>query len=162
MKTLILYYTRTGNTRRISEILAPRLSAECEPLLDEQDYSGPLGYLAGGRDALRNKVATLKPLRVALSTYDCILIGQPVWAAQPVPAVRALLHNPAPFAGKSIALFVTYDGMGDQSCLNRTAELLPEARIVARKSFLRVGKQIRENENLAHAWSEELTAVFAP
>jgi flavodoxin len=156
MNTLVLYYTRTGNTRRISEMVACTLSADCEPLLDERDYSGALGYIAGGRDALRKKVASLRPLRASLSTYDFILIGQPVWAAQPVPAVRALLHNPLPFANKAIALFVTYDGAGDQMCLARTAELLPQSRIIAQKSFLRVGKKSVKNEALARAWAEEL------
>jgi flavodoxin len=156
MKTLVLYYTRTGNTRRIADVIAHTLAGTCEPLLDERDYSGAMGFLAGGRDALRKKIATLKPLRASLSDFDLILIGQPVWAAQPVPAVRALLQDSALWANKSLALFVTYDGTGDHPCLNRTADLISNARIIARKSFLRVGKKPLENESFARAWAEEL------
>lgn len=161
MKTLVLYYTRTGRTQYLAQAMAEVLAADCEPLNDTQDYSGLWGFLSGGRDALRGKVATLKPVQAVMARYDLIVIGQPVWAAQPVPAVRALLDTTDAFAHKPVALFVTYDGSGDQACLDRTAALLPRARIIARKSFLRVGRHPAENESRARAWAHELPALIS-
>ncbi len=54
MKTLVVYYSRTGNTKLIGDELAAVLGADVEELKDRDDRSGRMGYIRAGRDALRN------------------------------------------------------------------------------------------------------------
>ena len=51
MKALVVYYSRTGNTRAVAERIAQELGAEIEEVLDKKKRSGALGFLLGGKDA---------------------------------------------------------------------------------------------------------------
>lgn len=158
MKTLILYYSRTGNTEFIAKTMAAVLHADCEALIDAQSYSGIIGFMRGGHDAIKERKADLKPLTRNPPDYDLIIIGQPVWAARPVPTVNALVQQQDLFRGKNVALFATYDGSWAEECLDRTAAKLQTASIVSRMSFLKVGKNRAENEQRAREWAVALSA----
>ena len=118
MKILVLYYSRSGNTKAVAEALAAALGGASEALEDNADYTGAAGYLRAGRDALVGRTAVINPLRHKPADYDVVLLGQPVWGARPVPAVNCFLAA-QPLTGKKVALFVTYDGGGAKGCLER-------------------------------------------
>ena len=158
MKALVLYFTRTGNTKLIAEAVAETLRADVEAFDDGTDYSGVLGFLKGGKDAFTGRTTDLSPLRHSPDDYDLVVIGQPVWAARPVPAVNALAAR-HPMNGRPLALFVTYDGMGDLGCLERTAQLFAQARVGARISFLQVGRDRADSVRRAKEWARELAGA---
>jgi flavodoxin len=155
MKALVLYYSRTGNTKRIAEAVAETLKADLEPLVDPSSYDGAVGFVKGGRDAMTGRVAEIAPLKHDPAQYDLVVIGQPVWAARPVPAVNGLAraHD---LKGRKLALFVTFDGAGDKGCLERTAALFPDVTGAARISFLKVGKNRDAAAARAAAWATQL------
>ena len=49
MKTLIVYYTRTGTTKKFAESLAQELSADLEELKEDGNYAGAIGWLRAGK-----------------------------------------------------------------------------------------------------------------
>ena len=50
--------------------------------------------------------------------YDFILLGSPVWAGSPAPALNTFLEKVSPLSGKSVCLFVTYgSGLGKDRAL---------------------------------------------
>ncbi len=61
MKSLVVYYTRTGNTRFVAQTIAAEIGADVEEVVDLKKRSGVLGYLSGGSDARRGKETEIAP-----------------------------------------------------------------------------------------------------
>jgi flavodoxin len=154
-RSIVYYYSRTGNTKRIAEAVAQTLGADLEALRDTFDYSGVTGFFRGGRDAFRRREHEPTPLAHDPAPYDLVVIGQPVWAGRPVPVVNGFLKRRS-LAGKRVALFVTFDGAGDVKCLDGTQALLTGARSVSRTSFREVGKHPEQRTDDARRWAASL------
>ena len=129
MKALVVYYSRTGNTKRVAEMIAGALKADLEELVDKRGREGFLGYLRSGRDAIRDKTTELKSLQHQPGDYDLIFGGTPVWASRPAPAVRAFLES-QDLSGKKAALFCTMASRGEETTLSTMRSLLPQAELV--------------------------------
>lgn len=136
---LVLYYTRTGNTKLVAEEIAKQEKADIEEIKEGKDRKGVIGYVAAGRDAMQKKASEIKPLESDLSKYDTIYIGQPVWAWNAVPAVRGLLKK-YDFKGKRVALFCTMNSSGDDGCFKETRKLLLGAKMLGDKAFVKPKK----------------------
>lgn len=126
MKSIILYYSYTGNTKKIAEILAAHLRQKSEvdivelKSLDESDK-----FLSQAFRALRHKKAKIQSVNFNLSNYDLICLGTPVWAFAPSPAMNTYLDECFGLEGKEVILFTTYgSGTGNQRCLNYMQEIL--------------------------------------
>lgn len=128
MKTLILFYSRTGTTRKVAEKLAPTIGADIEEIFDTVDRSGVMGYLSAGRDASRKKLTTLKPLSHDLSDYDLIIVGTPIWAWTMSSPIMTLLTEQKGNI-KQAAFFCTRGGKGDQKVFVDMAALLDKQPI---------------------------------
>lgn len=117
MKTLVVYYSRSGHTRQVAELLAQKLSADLQELIDRSSRKGPIGWLKSGRDAIKEKETELAPLDHQPRDYDLIVVGTPVWAAHPAPAVRTFLkaHD---LGGKRVAFFCTMSARGGEETLD--------------------------------------------
>ncbi|HBP51341.1 TPA: flavodoxin, partial [Candidatus Shapirobacteria bacterium] len=53
MKTLVVFYSRTGNTRRMGELIAQKLHADIDEIIDQKSRSGIIGWILSGRDAMK-------------------------------------------------------------------------------------------------------------
>lgn len=92
MKPLIVYYSRTGNTEMVAEVLAEALPCPVEKLRDDVKRSGLLGWLRSGKQAMRGETTELKPLQHDLSDFDLVAVGTPVWAGTMSTPVRSFLE----------------------------------------------------------------------
>ncbi|MFC2162564.1 flavodoxin family protein [Candidatus Altiarchaeota archaeon] len=135
MKTLVVYYSRSGNTRLAAQEIITLLKADVEELRDEDERKGIIGWLKSGMQAFRKKKAQLKPLRNDPEGYEQIFIGSPVWAGNITPPVRSFLaeHD---LAGKKVGLFVTADGSPGKS-LEAMREYLDGADITGDIAILK-------------------------
>jgi flavodoxin len=93
MKALVVYYSRSGVTRKVASELAEILSADVEEIVDAKGRSGPLGFVISCKDAVRQKVAKIEPTRHDPGDYDVVLVGTPVWANTMACAVRTWLGD---------------------------------------------------------------------
>ena len=123
MKTLIVYYTRTGTTKIAADALAKELSADVEEIKDSVDYSGVFGYMKAGRDALRKKESVIQEHKYDPAKYELVVIGTPVWAGLCAPAVRAYIKNHKQFF-KNAAAFTTQGGAKRQGVFDEIKEQL--------------------------------------
>jgi flavodoxin len=155
VKALVLYYTRSGNTRRIAEVVAAALKADIEEIRGTVAYSGMLGLVRGGVAAAKGKPSGIEALQHDPAAYDLVVLGQPVWAAHPVPAVVGLALT-GKLAGRRVALFVTCGGSGADECLKRTAELLKPSAVASQTVFVNVRRQTEEKLGEARAWAVSL------
>jgi flavodoxin len=74
-KILVVYYSRTGNTKKIAGELAKKFSADLEAIDDSQDRSGVFNYLKSGYEAARKKECVISALKHNPSDYDIVIIG---------------------------------------------------------------------------------------
>lgn len=111
-KAMILYYSRTGTTKKVAERLANDLDADIEEVVDMKSRAGPLGYVTAGRDAMKKRLTNLEPLKSDVSKYDLVVIGTPIWAWTMTPAIRTLLTEQGKNL-KNVAFFCTMGGSGD-------------------------------------------------
>jgi flavodoxin len=155
MKTLVIYYSRTGNTKYVAEMLAKELAADLEELTDKQDRKGIIGWLRAGRDATKGRSTDISDLTKDLKQYQTILIGQPVWAWTMVPAIRALLtkHD---LATKNVALFCTMGGNGHEKCFEETVKFMPGANIIAKQAFVNPLQMKMQTDNLVKDFSTRI------
>jgi len=93
MKTLVVYYSRTGTTKKVGQEIARQFKADSEEILDVKSRMGPIGWLRSGREGKDKKLAEIKPIKKDPSKYDLVLIGTPNWAANMSSPVRTYLSN---------------------------------------------------------------------
>ena len=91
MKTLIVYYSRTGTTRRVAEELKTMLSADLDEIKDHKGRGGPLGFLQSGMEAKSSATPKIDDPTVDPSGYDLVVVGTPVWANCMSSPVRTYL-----------------------------------------------------------------------
>ncbi len=104
MKTLVIYYTRTGNARFMAENIVAELGADIEEVVDLKNRQGVLAFMPAGRDAMRGKETEIAQTKRTPANYDLVVIGQPVWAGSPTPAIRTYVKK-NDLSGKKVALF---------------------------------------------------------
>lgn len=124
-KTLVVYYSRTGNTEAVAKKLAEKFDADIETLIDKRNRDGLVGYTRASKDALAKNLTDLEPLNLDPDDYDIILIGTPSWYGNLTPAVRTFLagHD---LSGKCAALFGTTNKTGIEGALRQGAEMLAQ------------------------------------
>ena len=63
MKILVVYYSRTGNTRKVAEEIENTLNCDIEEIIDTKNRSGLLNYITSGFQASRKKLTTLENIK---------------------------------------------------------------------------------------------------
>ena len=121
---LIVYYSRTGTTRMVAEKLAKLLEADIEEIRERKDRSGAIGALGAIKDILfKHSVDVLSEHSV--ESRRVIIIGMPVWADSPPPAVCAFVKQ-YDFTGKKVFAFCTHRGSGGEKTFAKLSKMLPE------------------------------------
>ena len=88
---LCIYYSRTGNTKRVMETIAKEMDAELLALTDGVERSGLRGWLRSGMDAMKLSTKPLNPFETArpLEEYRLVIVGSPVWAGRMASPIRS-------------------------------------------------------------------------
>ena len=121
-RILVVYYSRSGTTRKVAQSLATELQCDTEEIVEGRSRSGMLGYLRSVIEARRRV-----PVPIALSvrdpsTYDLIVVGTPVWAWSVSSPVRGyMIANKARFP--ALAFFCTLGGAGSDSAFAQMQDI---------------------------------------
>ena len=110
---LILYYSRTGNTRMACEALQKELNARLLEIKDLNDRSGSWGGLTGMLNTLFNMETGIDPEHPDLSAGTSIILASPLWAGKLAPAIRTLIARNK-FDGKKVIIFTTGNAILDE------------------------------------------------
>jgi flavodoxin len=119
---LVVYYSRTGTTRKVAEKIAAALKCDIEEIIDTRDRSGAWGWLRGGGAATRSKQTIIRKMEKEPGAYDVVIIGTPVWAFTMTPAVRTFIADQRGRL-KEVAFFCTMGGSGDERTFRKMEEL---------------------------------------
>ena len=113
MQALVVYYSRTGHTKKVGDELAKAMPGDVEEIVDTANRAGPVGWLMSGREASRKKLAKIQPVKKDPASYDIVVIGTPIWASNMSSPVRTYLtENKAKF--KNVAFFCTEGSKGSE------------------------------------------------
>ena len=149
MKSLVVYFSRSGTTKKLAEAIAKELRADIEQLFDVKPKKGLFGYLAYGRDAMKGMPAQLKMTVKDPKEYDIVIIGTPVWAGTVCSPVRAyLLQN----KGLSkVAFFCTSSSPGPQRTFDQMLRLSrpPVAELALRRPEVKSNKHLEKVKQFA-------------
>lgn len=139
MKTLVVYYSRSGHTEQVAREIARRCGADLEPIVDEGiDRSGPWGYLMSAWQALAGATPPIRRATRNPADYDVVVIGTPVWFWSLSAPVRTWLRRHARQL-RRVAFFCTEGGSGDKLVfdeLRRRCGLEPLATMALRERDL--------------------------
>ena len=123
MTDLVVYYSRTENTKLAAQTIKEEIGADLLEIKDKKNRSGPLGYLKGGFDAFREKTTDIEYDKVDLKSYDTVYVGTPVWASKPTPAILQFIRE-NDFGGVKVVTFCTTGSSGVETTINYMNHLI--------------------------------------
>ncbi|MEO1282025.1 MAG: hypothetical protein AAFV69_09850 [Pseudomonadota bacterium] len=109
MRSLVIHYSRTGNTATVADALAKEFDADVLELSCAKYGRGPIRYLFAGYDSVRGNLPEINAPDFIAEAYDLVLLGTPIWTSYPSLPMRAFLAK-KPSLPKRICLFLTYGG----------------------------------------------------
>jgi flavodoxin len=121
-RTLLVYFSRTGYTRKIAEEIAGRCGADLEAIEDVRARTGIIGYLRSAREAYKKLPIEIRPAVKNPADYDLVILGTPVWASNVSSPMRTYLTSHGREL-KQVAVYCTQRGSGAEKVLSDMAEL---------------------------------------
>ena len=131
MKTAVVYYSWSGNTRFAAETIAKKAEADLFEIKAETPYNSDFGKCCDeAKPECYGK--TLRPIKsiagLDLVQYDVVFVGTPNWWGTMAPPVRTwVTQNKDALKGKTVCLFQTHGGGGMQRVGKDFAEVIGDA-----------------------------------
>jgi len=129
--TLIVYLSRTNNTKAIAEIIHENVGGTLVAVELETPY--PADYRATVQQVVReNETGYLPPLKTKIEhidQYDFVFLGFPTWGMELPPPVKSFLHQ-YNLKEKTVIPFNTNGGYGVGSSFETVKELCPQSTIL--------------------------------
>lgn len=159
MKTAIVFYSMSGNTKMTAEIIAQELSADLVGVQPVKEYpnKGARKFIWGGMKAVMGEKPKLQPYRFD-GYYDTVVFGTPVWASSFTPPIRTFIEeNRDALKGKKLAVFVCYSGGGAEKAIEKLRAFLAIERFDAELILIDPkDRPSKENDQLIEAFCEKL------
>ena len=150
MKPLVVYYSLTGKTRLVAQVIAEALNATLVEIEERRPIPLPLVYLSGGFAAFTNRGREIKPIEVDLKQYDTIFIGSPIWNSRPTPAINSFIYK-TNFEGRSVIPFFTMRGDNSEKALANITAKIEKSRGKVAGSFAITSYKMSDEEIIARA-----------
>ena len=125
MKTIIVYFTFGGSTKKEAERLAEEIKAPLCRVKEARKRSFFGSFIPGGYQAMSRHAVKIQPLDAKLEDFDRIIIGCPVWAGYPAPAFNSIVKLLPP--GKEVDLFLCSAGGETPKSMEKTKVLIEKA-----------------------------------
>ena len=111
MKPVIVFYSLSGNTRKIAEAIQKKIGGDIAEIQTVTPYTGSYNAIVDqGQDEIRRGYSpAIKQLGVDLKNYDTVVIGTPVWWYTFAPAVKTFFEE-NDLSGKDVYPFATNGG----------------------------------------------------
>jgi flavodoxin len=127
IKTLVVFFSRDGHTRKAAQFLVKKFGADIEELIDQKKRTGPLSIIVDGKDASAHALTTINPLKNNPLDYDIILVGTPSWFSNVTPAARTFVAN-YKLSDKIVGVFGTAHLTGVENALKQLSELISQGQ----------------------------------
>lgn len=145
-KKLVAYFSASGTTKKIAQVVAECANADLFEIEPKQLYTKEdLNWMdKKSRSSVEMSDKKIRPEIVErdldVNTYDEILIGFPIWWYVASTIINTFLET-YDFSGKKIVLFATSGGSGFGNTVQELQVSAPNANIVEGKLLNHVSKQ---------------------
>ncbi len=130
-KILVAFYTHSGNTYKLAEMVAQKTGGVIFAIQLEQEYS--TSYNVVVEQAKKEIRAGFRPVLKGIPSnfneYGTIFVGTPNWWSSIAPPVATFLEN-CNIAGKVVIPFCTHGGGGFGHIERDIAKLCPDSIIL--------------------------------
>jgi len=136
IKTLVVYFSHSGNTERIADKICLKLNADKFRIEVVEPYAGTMEEVSakGKKEVESGYKPEIKPLSVDIKDYQRIVIGSPTWWYTMAPAVLSFLSK-SDFSGRDVVLYMTNAGWPG-TVIKDMAKAVGGANIIASKEIL--------------------------
>jgi flavodoxin len=93
MNILIVYYSRTRNTKKVAEALQAQLGCDIEEIKTKKSYAGPIGWILAGKEASQKILPEIEPIGKNPANYDLVILGTPIWAWNIASPLRTYINQ---------------------------------------------------------------------
>jgi flavodoxin len=111
MNTLVVYFSRTGNTKFVAEEIATALNAASECITEVRSRLGLFGYCWSLVEAVSGRSPPIQTPAHDPRNYDLVVIGTPIWGWHLSAPVRSYARMYEGSIGRT-AFFCTMGGSG--------------------------------------------------
>ena len=145
-KKLVAYFSASGTTRKIAEIIAQVAEADLYEIMPKQPYSkADLNWMdKKSRSSVEMSDIKFRPEisnpDAQVEKYDEIILGFPIWWYIAPTIINTFLEK-YDFSGKKIVLFATSGGSGFGNTVSELKPSAPDAEIVEGKVLNKATKQ---------------------
>lgn len=110
-KTLIVYFSHSGNTKSVAERIGSTINADLARIETIKPYTGTMDEVSaqGKKEVENGYLPEIKQSGIDINNYDRIVIGTPTWWYTMAPAVLSFLRQ-TDFKGKDVVLYMTNAG----------------------------------------------------
>ena len=140
-KVLVVYYSRTGHTRQIAELIARALGGDLEAIIDTKSRDGIFRYFLSAWESIQEKLVSIQNPEKNPVDYDLVVLGSPTWAGKMSSPMRTYITN-HPKSFSNIALFCTSISPNNETMLQGMASLCgqdPIASLIVTESEIKTG-----------------------
>ena len=152
-KALVLYFSVTGNTKKVSEYIKDDINADLIEIEPKEAYtSEDINY--SNDDCRANKEQNDPSARpeikndIDVSEYDVIFLGYPIWWGDAPKIIITFLEN-TNLDGKTIIPFCTSGGSGIEQSVETLRSVNPNLNIED-------GKRLSSSKESVTSWLNEL------
>jgi flavodoxin len=127
MKTLITYYSYSGITAKVVEIFSRILEKKSEIKIQRLKPKNEVTSFAAQCIAARlgRRCELEGGILFEANSYDLIIIGLPVWAFAPVPAINTFIDKASGLENKKVIILLTSgSGLGVNMCFKTMRKFL--------------------------------------
>ena len=162
MKTAVVYFSWSGNTRFAAETIAKKAGADLFEIKTETPYNSDFQKCCDEAkpECYGKTLRPIKPIEgFDLSKYDMVFVGTPNWWGTMAPPVRTwITQSLVALKGKTVRLFQTHGGGGMQRVGKEFAEVIGDtAKVLPPKAFS--GSSIKSSVAVLEVFaSERITA----
>lgn len=154
-KSLVVYFSWSGNTRSVAESIASRTNSDVFEIVPAEPYSDDYNAVVDlAQEEQKNNV---RPEIVGsiddIEQYDVVYVGYPNWWGD-MPMVLYTFFDTYDLSGKTVAPFCTSGGSGLSNTVNEIKELEPNATVT---EGLHIGSGSASNpDNAVNEWLAEI------
>jgi flavodoxin len=140
-KILLVYYSRSGNTRVLAEALIQKLGCEWVELRPKTNYpTGAWGFLKALLHSMTGRLPEIEVIGKRPEYYELVIVGGPIWGGRVATPVRSFLRGHQKNL-KRVAFFATQGGTraGERAMerMQSDAGIPPRASLVIPERDLR-------------------------
>ncbi len=155
-RTLVAYFSRSGNTRVVAGLIHRARGTDLFEIVPAQPY--PEDYPETVAQARKESDSGYEPALAArvttMADYDTVFLGFPIWGQTAPPVIRSFLSG-HDLSGKNLIPFVTHGGYGLGKSQDVLARHAPKARLLA--GFVMEMDQERRTMERVTSWLSGVT-----